>query len=81
MIAFDSQKNKTLEIRNFKIDTNNTHGTGCSLSSSVAALLCLGFDLEVAVKKGCDYVNKAIDNGKNMVLGKGNSPINHFGLK
>ena len=80
-ILFDSQTNKTLEIRNLKINTNNTHGTGCSLSSSVAAFLCLGFDLEVAVKKACDYVNQAIDKGKNMVLGKGHSPINHFGLK
>lgn len=80
-VLFNAHTNKTLEIRNRKINTNNTHGTGCSLSSSIAAFLCLGLDLEVAVKKGCDFVNHAIDKGKNMVLGKGNSPINHFGLK
>ncbi|MDY0781442.1 bifunctional hydroxymethylpyrimidine kinase/phosphomethylpyrimidine kinase [Tenacibaculum sp. IB213877] len=80
-VLFNVKTNKILEIFNPKINTNNTHGTGCSLSSSIATFLCLGFDLEVAVKKGCDYVNQAINNGKNMILGKGNNPINHFSLK
>lgn len=75
------ESKKTYEIRHPKIDTNHTHGTGCSLSSSIATFLCLGFDLETAVRKGCDYVNQAIHNGKDKILGKGNSPINHFGLK
>lgn len=73
--------NKVSKITNPKIDTKNTHGTGCSLSSSIAAFLSLGSNLETAVYKGCNYVNQAIHNGKNMVLGKGNGPINHFGLK
>ncbi|NQX86393.1 MAG: bifunctional hydroxymethylpyrimidine kinase/phosphomethylpyrimidine kinase [Flavobacteriaceae bacterium] len=80
-VLFNKKTNKNLEIFNPKIKTNNTHGTGCSLSTSIATFLCLGFDLEVAVKRGCGYVNQAIYNGKNMVLGKGNNPINHFGLK
>ncbi|WP_245532618.1 bifunctional hydroxymethylpyrimidine kinase/phosphomethylpyrimidine kinase [Bernardetia litoralis] len=80
-VLFNIETERTHKIHNLKIDTNNTHGTGCSLSSSIATFLCLGFGLEIAVEKGCEYVNQAINKGKNMVLGKGNSPINHFGLK
>lgn len=65
---------------NTKVNTKNTHGTGCSLSSSIATYLCLGYTLEAAVKNGCEFVSEAIFNGKDMVLGKGNGPINHFGL-
>lgn len=68
-------------IKNIKIDTQHTHGTGCSLSSSIATYLSLGYTLEAAVKKGCGFVNNAINTGKNKVLGSGNGPINHFNLK
>jgi hydroxymethylpyrimidine/phosphomethylpyrimidine kinase len=77
---FLKESNEIRRIVNPKIDTKNTHGTGCSLSSSIATFLSLEHDLETAVKKGCQYVNHAINNGKNKVLGKGNGPINHFRL-
>jgi hydroxymethylpyrimidine/phosphomethylpyrimidine kinase len=67
-------------IRNPRINTNHTHGTGCSLSSSIAANLSKGLDLKPAVVEGVKYVNQAIFKGKDKVLGKGNGPINHFGL-
>ena len=67
-------------IRNPKVDTNNTHGTGCSLSSSIATYLSLGHALSDAVEKGCFYVNQAIQKGKDKTLGAGHGPINHFGL-
>lgn len=63
-----------------KIETKNTHGTGCSLSSSIATFLSLGDELKVAVKKSTHYINQAIERGKNKTLGKGNGPINHFNL-
>ncbi len=69
---------KIVTIYNKAIDTKHTHGTGCSLSSSIAAYISLGFGLEEAVAKGCKYINKAIESGKDRVLGKGNGPINHF---
>lgn len=68
-------------INNPRIDTHNTHGTGCSLSSSIATFLAKGELLEQAVKNACNYVNHAILEGKNKRLGKGNGPINHFGLR
>jgi len=74
------KEKKTITISNPWVNTKNTHGTGCSLSSSIATFLSLGFHLEIAVKKGCSYVNKAIEKGSNKVLGKGNGPINHFGF-
>jgi len=70
-----------ITIKNPWVNTKNTHGTGCSLSSSIAAFLSLGHTLEAAVKKGCHYINIAIRQGENKILGKGNGPINHFGLK
>jgi hydroxymethylpyrimidine/phosphomethylpyrimidine kinase len=72
------EEDKLVRIQNKAYKTKHTHGTGCSLSSSIATYVSLGFGLEVAVLKGCAYVNKAIKAGKDKVLGKGNGPINHF---
>lgn len=72
------EENKLVTIQNKAFVTNHTHGTGCSLSSSIATYVSLGFGLEEAVIKGCGYVNKAIEAGKDKILGKGNGPINHF---
>ena len=80
-VLYQYTNDKIVVIKNPRIHTNNTHGTGCSLSSSIAAFLSKGYDLENAVKKACQYINHAIDNGKDKILGKGNGPINHFGLK
>lgn len=69
---------KIVTIQNQAFKTKHTHGTGCSLSSSIATYVSLGYDLEEAVTKGCGYVNRAIKAGKDKILGKGNGPINHF---
>jgi len=67
-------------FKNDAVDTINTHGTGCSLSSSIATYISLGESLESATLKGCNYLNTAIAKGKDKVLGKGHGPVNHFGL-
>jgi hydroxymethylpyrimidine/phosphomethylpyrimidine kinase len=72
------EEDKLVRIENKAYKTKHTHGTGCSLSSSIATYVSLGFGLEASVLKGCAYVNKAIEAGKDKVLGKGNGPINHF---
>lgn len=72
------QEDELIRIEHPKIETNNTHGTGCSLSSSIAAFLSLDEDLATAVRKGCAYINRAIAGGKDRVLGKGNGPVHHF---
>jgi len=79
-ILYDHAHTQTTIIHNKAIETIHTHGTGCSLSSSIATFMSLGYDLEASSIKGCQYLNKAIAEGKDKVLGKGHGPINHFGL-
>lgn len=60
------------------IQTPNTHGTGCTYSSAIATYLAKGFPLEKAVRRGKQYVYKAILAAKDNVLGKGCGPVHHF---
>ena len=59
-----------------KHNSKNTHGTGCTLSSSIATYLSCGKDLIKSCELGIKYVNQAIKYKLN--LGKGNGPINHL---
>ncbi len=61
-----------------KIQSKNTHGTGCTLSSAIAAFLSMGETLPNAVSKAKDYVHKGILNGKDINIGNGHGPLNHF---
>lgn len=67
-----------VEIAHRRIDTRNTHGTGCSLSSAIACCLAKGMPLEDAVRRGIEWVVSAIEAGKDFKLGKGRGPINHL---
>ncbi|KAL1976837.1 hypothetical protein VTN31DRAFT_3119 [Thermomyces dupontii] len=58
------------------LTSKNTHGTGCSLASAIAANLALGKDLEDAVRSAVRYVEAGIKTSVD--LGKGSGPINHF---
>ena len=58
-----------------RIDTENTHGTGCTLSSAIASNLALGKDLPQAVKDAKDYLTGALAAG--LDLGKGSGPMDH----
>ena len=58
-----------------RIDNPNTHGTGCTLSSAIAANLAKGFALEEAVQRAKDYTSGAL--GAMLDLGKGSGPMNH----
>ncbi len=67
-------------FRGQRINTNNTHGTGCTLSSAIAANLAKGDTLVDAISKAKKYVTGALQDGMN--LGKGNGPLNHaFNIK
>ncbi len=61
-----------------KIDSSNTHGTGCSLSSAICSCLALGFEMKQAVEKAKLYVHSAIKEASDMELGHGNGSLNHF---
>ena len=61
-----------------RIATRNTHGTGCSLSSAIAAGLAKGLDLEAAVRHAKAYVSAAIAAADRLRVGHGHGPIHHF---
>ncbi len=58
-----------------RIDNPNTHGTGCTLSSAIAANLAKGYGLEQAVEKAKEYISGALS--AMLDLGKGSGPMNH----
>lgn len=60
------------------ISTNNVHGTGCTLSSAIAAFMARGLSLEDAVREAKHYVTEAIRAGADVKIGHGFGPVNHF---
>lgn len=65
-----------LELKSERIDTKNTHGTGCSFSSAIAANMAKGKSFFESVKMAKDYITGAIRHS--LALGKGHGPLNHF---
>lgn len=61
-----------------RVPTKNTHGTGCTLSSAVAAGLAKGLALPEAVRAAKDYVTAAIAAADKLKVGHGHGPLNHF---
>ena len=60
------------------VDTVNTHGTGCTLSSAIAAMLARGLDMESAVRCAKEYLHRALVAGAGVVIGEGHGPVDHF---
>jgi hydroxymethylpyrimidine/phosphomethylpyrimidine kinase len=61
-----------------RVPTRNNHGTGCTLSSAIAAFLARGETIEVAVRRAKDYIDAAIRAGAAYRLGTGHGPVHHF---
>ena len=70
--------NRVTVFESDKIHTLNVHGTGCTLSSAIAAEIAKGHPMAEAVDLARAYVWNAIDGGKDVVTGSGNGPLNHF---
>lgn len=68
---------KSISINNKRVETQNSHGTGCTLSSAVASYLAQGDSLPDAVTKGIAFVQGALLAGAEYVLGKGSGPVHH----
>ena len=60
-----------------RIHSSNTHGTGCTLSSAMAAYLALGASLAESVQQARDYVREALTHGAQVKTGRGSGPLNH----
>ena len=73
-VWYDGTEIRTLTQK--AIDTNNTHGTGCTLSAAICANLALGKDLWSAVVAAKKYVTTALEHS--LAIGAGNGPVGHF---
>jgi hydroxymethylpyrimidine/phosphomethylpyrimidine kinase len=70
--------NGTIALAAPRIATSNTHGTGCSLSSAIAAGLAKGEDMETAVRHAKAWISAAIAAADRLGVGTGHGPIHHF---
>lgn len=77
-VLYNAETDEITELAFQRIDTVNTHGTGCTLSSAVAAYLAHGLSLNDAVRRAKDYMQAAIEAGARYSIGKGHGPVHHF---
>ncbi|MCD8184958.1 MAG: bifunctional hydroxymethylpyrimidine kinase/phosphomethylpyrimidine kinase [Rikenellaceae bacterium] len=77
-VLYDGTPSQVYEYPYRKIDTPNTHGTGCTLSSAIASCLAWGMHLPEAVEKAEDYIHRAVEAGSAYRLGGGHGPVHHF---
>jgi hydroxymethylpyrimidine/phosphomethylpyrimidine kinase len=77
-IFYDVKLKKSFLFKHPRIHTLNTHGTGCTLSSAIAANLARGFNLMDAIANAQDYLYSALKAGSEYEIGKGKGPVQHF---
>ena len=77
-ILYNAESEETLRLSSPKVDTRNTHGTGCTLSSAVASFLAHGHGLNDAVGLAKEYISNAIKAGAEYNIGHGHGPVHHF---
>ncbi|MEO1065739.1 MAG: bifunctional hydroxymethylpyrimidine kinase/phosphomethylpyrimidine kinase [Pseudomonadota bacterium] len=69
---------KRIWFRAPRIATDNTHGTGCTLSSAIAAGLAKEWPLRIAIENAKSYVTSAIEGARELTIGEGSGPTHHF---
>jgi hydroxymethylpyrimidine/phosphomethylpyrimidine kinase len=72
------EPNAVVRLAAERFDTNNTHGTGCTLSSAIAAGLAKGMPLAEAVREAKAYITAAIKASDQLQIGHGHGPVHHF---
>ncbi|MCF8078207.1 MAG: bifunctional hydroxymethylpyrimidine kinase/phosphomethylpyrimidine kinase [Desulfobacterales bacterium] len=77
-LLFLAEEDRMLWIEGRRIETKNTHGTGCTLSSAIAARLAAGEGIEGAVQKAKAYLTEALRAGAGYRFGRGHGPVHHF---
>ena len=75
---YNAEDGSTTLLPSKRVHTQNTHGTGCTLSSAIAAALAKGEDLNTAAKSAKSYLEQAIISGAIYEIGHGHGPVNHF---
>lgn len=76
LCALDKQMSAAFPVE--RIQTPNTHGTGCTLSSAIASYLAHGYDIKKSVELAEDYLHSALRAGAKYTIGKGCGPVHHF---
>lgn len=77
-IFYNAEEDRIVELPSSRIDTPNTHGTGCTLSSALASYLAQGLSLDDAARAAADYIHCAIVSGAEYSIGHGHGPVDHF---
>lgn len=77
-VLYSSSDDKYFELHSKRINTKNTHGTGCTLSSAIASHLAKGESVADAVESAKKYIDTAIRLGAEYEIGKGCGPVKHF---
>lgn len=75
---YNAENDSVIVLPSPKIDTPNTHGTGCTLSSALASYIARGMELEDAVRAAKEYISRAIESGSRYETGHGHGPVDHF---
>lgn len=75
---YSRESEQTVRLDGPRLDTRNNHGTGCTLSSAIAARLAQGDAMETAVRRAKDYITAAIQLGAAYQIGHGHGPVHHF---
>lgn len=75
---YNAEEDHIVELHSPRISTENTHGTGCTLSSALASYLAQGLSLDDAVRLAKDYITRAIASGAEFKTGHGHGPVDHF---
>lgn len=77
-VLYNAENESILPLESRRIDTRNTHGTGCTMSSALAAGLARGFSLDQAAQMAKEYISAAIAAGASHHIGHGHGPVHHF---
>ncbi len=77
-VFYNRETGEMTRLRSPRIDTRNTHGTGCTLSSAFASFLARGCRLDEAAVKAKEYIAAAISAGAAYTIGHGHGPVHHF---
>ena len=78
LIKNDNTQHEIIWLKSARIESKNTHGTGCTLSSAIASFLAKGCSTVESVKSAKAYITAAITAGADFELGKGHGPVHHF---
>lgn len=77
-ILYNYKEARTYAYPHPRVETKNTHGTGCTLSSAIASELAKGHELSEAIGLATQYLEGALESGKNQEIGHGFGPVDHF---